>query len=134
MNKRIVFTLMTVLFLLVNINCGEDPMDDVEDFFSSNEQYTEVCGINMVFHRQWDENQHHNIWGSVDIQNTLDQKAHLTLFDENGYIILEKTLYRRSQNTYDIYIFVGEDITVEVLHMVDYHWETCSESGTVLEL
>jgi len=134
MRKHIVFTLIVILLLLVNISCGEDTMDDVEDFFSSNEQYTEVCGINMVFHREWDEDQHHNIWGTVDMHNTLDQKAFITLLDENGYIILEKTLYRRSQNTYDIYIEVGEDVTVEVLHQVDYHWETCSESGTVLEL
>ena len=131
--KKTLLIMFCFLLLITNFACG-DSMEDVDDFFSSNEVYTEVCGLSMVFHKTWYEPLHEYAWTSVDIKNLRDQKVHLVLYDESGGIILEKHLSRLSERTYEIYIQLGEDVIVEVEHLIDLHWESCNENGTVLEL
>lgn len=132
MKKTLLIMFICLLISIVNISCG-GPMEDVDDFLSSNEEYTEICGLSLVFHRSWYEPLHEYAWTSVDVKNLRDQKVYLLLTDEHGGVILEKYLSRLSERTYEIYIEDGEDAIIEVQWLVDLHWETCSKTGTVLE-
>lgn len=132
MKKTLLIMVIFSCALTVNLGCG-DSMEDVEDFFSANEKYTEICGLSIVFHREWYEPQHEYAWRSVDVKNLRDQEAYLLLTDKSGGVILEKHFRRLGERTYEIYIQDGEDVIVEVQHLVDLHWESCSESGTELE-
>ncbi|MBD3359953.1 MAG: hypothetical protein GF365_04580 [Candidatus Buchananbacteria bacterium] len=133
MKKLILTVIVFCLIFASNLGCG-DPMEEMNDFLSSNEEYTEICGLSMVFHREWYEPQHEYAWRSVDVKNLRDQKVYLLLTDKSGGIILEKYISRLNERTYEVYIQDGEDVIVEVQYLVDFHWETCGETGTVLEL